>query len=477
MIFRDESSKVSVKCQRVADAKQRKRLEDSQRNSKLHCDEELPQYTPKSRDNINQKHPSPAETFNLIRSLCQSIQEVSETYFLGTFVRGSRFSYLTKLHQTSPGDSGLSHVLQATSLASLSIETNRKELMYTARQAYTTALKNTKEALQSSISSRKDETLAAVLLLALFETLTYEGHLSLNYWNAHINGAMSLIALRGPELFESPLGLQLFCQLGINLRLHCVAEQKPMPAQFLKLADEAKKYVSMADLFSFGWLSNLKMTEDFTMFRASIANGTLNDPVEIILAARNLKRSLDDLTIRLHTISGGYRTVCQDEDSPWVFNHKYHIHQNYLTASYWSNAWLGKLVLSEVIYYYAAQLLKPQYANIPHDLDPAQLMSASEQDTLETTDLIFAMVPQFLPCHECKDVNKENQTVAAGFFLILPLHAACVRRLATPGVKEYGIKVLRYLHQDLRIPKAGNIAKMLEEDRLFEDWLHLYNVF
>lgn len=475
MLFRDESEKVSEKCQKIEVAKMKKRAAERKRRPRsCDCEELVPSNayleTERSRST------SPIDSLQLIWSLRQPVQEVSDTYFLGVFIKGSRFSYLSNLYRANDFDDPLSHVVRATSLASLSIETNRGELMHAAREIYAKALTVTNNALRSPELSNKDEVLAAVMLLAFFETLTYEKQSSLKHWNAHTNGAMSLVALRGPQLFESELGLQLFAQLGSNIILSCLNQWERIPPELCKLGRQARQGRQLPYPLNTGWLADLSVTIKFADLNASIVDGTLTDPIEIILQAQALEKELEDVARDVPN-THGYKTMSNDTSSPWVYGRQYLLTPDQFVAKFWTNVWMARMLTSEIIHFYASQLRETQKEDAMSNLCLTSLISTAERNTIEVTGLICDMVPQFLPCFDCKEVNPEIRTASAGYFVIWPLYCASIRHLGSPKVRDYAIKVLQYLYHDLKIPQAGNIAQMLKDDRTFEDWLHMYHVF
>lgn len=74
---------------------------------------------------------------------------------------------------------------------------------------YTKALATTFTALKDPEMTRRDDTLAAILLLGLFENITAK-NLGMLAWSSHIEGAIGLVKTRGPEQLKTKIGLDLF---------------------------------------------------------------------------------------------------------------------------------------------------------------------------------------------------------------------------------------------------------------------------
>ena len=475
MFFRDESERVSTKCKRIADAKSKRAAEQDDRSSRS-ASEELVERA-KQRKVARTKPKSRDDAVEAIRSLCQSVQETSNTWFLGTFVIGSRFAYLPDLYRDKASDDVLSAVVDAASLASLSIETNRAELMFAARQSYTEAITGINGALQaSSLTGCTEQLLAAILLLAFFESLTFEGETSLTYWNAHINGAMALVGLRGAELLRSRLGLELFVQLGCHIRLHCIQQRLRIPPRLLELADVAQQYLEYSDPLRSSWLHSPSLMQDFADLRADIASGTLVSPFEIIEAVDALEHKIDDAVAQLPP-DYAFHAVADTRRSEWIYGSTYSVHRTYLIAQAWGTIWMARLFLCDVLFSQATMIGNVHFSNSGTNLNRAELMSRSQQTSTQIAEEICAIAPQYLPCGPCADSVQRSQSIAAGYILIWPLFTAGSKPLVPASIREYAIKVLNYLHQEMRIPQAGKSARMLENNQMNEDFLHVFQVF
>jgi hypothetical protein len=78
--------------------------------------------------------------------------------------------------------------------------------MKKAQQNYVTALNLTNAALADPVEVLQDTTLASVILLGMYENLRFESHSSIQSWMKHIEGACTLIRLRGKQQLVSSGG-------------------------------------------------------------------------------------------------------------------------------------------------------------------------------------------------------------------------------------------------------------------------------
>jgi hypothetical protein len=78
-----------------------------------------------------------------------------------------------------------------------------------ALSKYTKALSSTYAALREPEVARQDSTLAAILLLGLFENISAK-QLGMLAWGSHIEGAIHLVKARGRKQLRTKIGLLLF---------------------------------------------------------------------------------------------------------------------------------------------------------------------------------------------------------------------------------------------------------------------------
>lgn len=102
------------------------------------------------------------------------------------------------------------YAFKACSLASLNNRVGSgNDFDKAALGCYTKALASTFKALKDPALMKRDDTLAAILLLGLFENITAKT-LGMLAWSSHIEGAIQLVKSRGKEQLQSKIGLDLF---------------------------------------------------------------------------------------------------------------------------------------------------------------------------------------------------------------------------------------------------------------------------
>jgi hypothetical protein len=116
---------------------------------------------------------------------------------------------LLKAHQTRPAPH-FKLAFEACALASLGNRVGPGcDFETKALGHYTRALSATFVALKDPALSKEDSTLAAVLLLGLFENISAK-QLGMLAWGSHIEGAINLVKSRDKRQIKTKTGLALF---------------------------------------------------------------------------------------------------------------------------------------------------------------------------------------------------------------------------------------------------------------------------
>lgn len=166
-------------------------------------------------------------------SLGLSFEERASCHFVSNFVLMSRdkrtvghLEFVLPLLQQAGPDSHFRHAFDACAMAFMHNVTRRGDDQYLDRAMakYTAALHKTNAALRDKDAQLSDATLAAVLMLGMFENISARQINSFN-WGSHIGGAVQLVQFRGKKALESRIGLQLF----VAVRTLMVKSQSSSP--------------------------------------------------------------------------------------------------------------------------------------------------------------------------------------------------------------------------------------------------------
>ncbi|PHH86991.1 hypothetical protein CDD83_9461 [Cordyceps sp. RAO-2017] len=123
----------------------------------------------------------------------------------------------------------LPHFKQAFNACALASLNNRvgtgNDFESQALGCYTKALAATFTALQDPTLVKQDATLAAILMLSLFESITAKS-LGMFAWSSHIEGAIELVKARGPDQLKTKTGLDMFMAVRVQMIIHSLSTGK-----------------------------------------------------------------------------------------------------------------------------------------------------------------------------------------------------------------------------------------------------------
>ncbi|TAQ84730.1 hypothetical protein B7494_g6961 [Chlorociboria aeruginascens] len=172
----------------------------------------------------------------LPEGLVVPVDQQAPCYFLSNYVITPRssttrgyFDFIIPIIKSEGPDSHFSVAFQAVSMASLANRPNirgRSNIMRVARSQYMKALKTVNLALQSPVDQKSDQTLAAIIMLGFFETITLvrSGNRA---WSAHVDGAAQLVKLRGRKQLRTKIGHALFVTVRSQMIINCASTSNP----------------------------------------------------------------------------------------------------------------------------------------------------------------------------------------------------------------------------------------------------------
>jgi len=158
-------------------------------------------------------------------SLNQPVDLRARDSFFAHHVLGNSktWDFLEPYYDSSNTPDHLSYSIDAVSLAYLSHQANSDAVLASARQKYGMALTLTRKALQSSQCAAEDTILLTSLLLDMFEKITNTHPRNMGSWVSHLNGALTLVQMRGLDQLKDPASLRTLTRLSTNLLINCVA--------------------------------------------------------------------------------------------------------------------------------------------------------------------------------------------------------------------------------------------------------------
>lgn len=346
-------------------------------------------------------------------------------------------------------------------------------LKITAEKEYGNALNLMYTAVMEEEEAKSNPTLAAVLLLAIFEVVTSRAPGNIEKWTNHIYGAAALLEVRGAEQLRDENGLKLFVQLRFQIIISCLQRGMRVPESLIDCAKIAMFLRTKADAYGdrligiAGRLSNL---------RSDINMGLLVDPQEILSAAYGIEAEL------MAWIAGLppeflYTTVEDPTLSdisfnmwghgPHPYDNKYHIYSDLWLCHTFNQYRCARIIVSEIILSCLRQLsLNAPAVAISSDLTDhcTRLRNTARQ----LANDICASVPYHFSvgniATEPFDSLPVNQSYVAGLILLWPLVLAGATESLNHPLRRWVISCFRLIGHSMGIDQALALIEILESE-------------
>ncbi|KAJ5602735.1 hypothetical protein N7537_005691 [Penicillium hordei] len=171
------------------------------------------------------------------------------------------FDYVpAMLAQDDGGNDMLEGAILAVGFSGLARTTSHPDLLTRSMMLYTRTMERVNLALADPQAARRDSTIVSVLVLALYEF----SKASIDGWKHHIEGATSLLNLRGRSQFSTSTGLQIFKDLFSELLTNCLRSGSPMPSSLRMLRIEAANAIGVSDPY---WVACSGMVELLDLYQ------------------------------------------------------------------------------------------------------------------------------------------------------------------------------------------------------------------
>ncbi|CAG8879188.1 unnamed protein product [Penicillium nalgiovense] len=132
------------------------------------------------------------------------------------------------LAQDDGGNDMLEGAMLAVGFSGLARTTSQADLLTRSMMMYTRTMERVNLALADPQAARRDSTIVSVLVLALYEF----SKASIDGWKHHIEGATSLLNLRGRSQFSTSTGRQIFKDVFSQLLTNCLRSGSPYPRAY-----------------------------------------------------------------------------------------------------------------------------------------------------------------------------------------------------------------------------------------------------
>ncbi|KAF2031892.1 hypothetical protein EK21DRAFT_62152 [Setomelanomma holmii] len=135
--------------------------------------------------------------------------------------------YLVPLYNRARPSSVLHLATKAVAMATCGQYPGRQDLLREAVSTYGKALKKLNDDLKDPVMSKSDETVLAILMFSLYETIMSTDD-TITAWGNHVDGAVTLTKLRGTDQFKDEMSHAIFRAVRTMMITSCVQRSKPI---------------------------------------------------------------------------------------------------------------------------------------------------------------------------------------------------------------------------------------------------------
>lgn len=425
------------------------------------------------------------------------LDDIALNFTLVQLIEGSYFEYLPQLYAKAPSGHVLTTATKSVALACFARWTGRDEILHKANFAYNRALRQMQIAVNSISSVCSDDTLASVLLITYFELLAggSSDHVSQSLTN-HLKGATTILETRILFGVKSKAGDQMLLQIWDMLVTQSHAQKRRLPASIDRLLDASTNPLRFAGLGS--QQHTRELPRRIIDLRASIAEGSLTDPVLVVREALSIVISLNMMHDQILKM-WPYSTVESESQVPGSFRGLHHVYPNgqapwrFVSFYCMSTIWMRVLVIEhiteakkqeaawsdqdveELIMVCRNEIEKAAInicASVPQHLQPSFKRNHYEQIYLRSTvDRLRAEVRPGTPAnpphadagpHERNsDLKPPQQRISSACSLIWPLYTIG-HATQSNELRAYAIDRLQHIARSCRVELASEAADSLE---------------
>ncbi|KAE8350133.1 hypothetical protein BDV28DRAFT_163188 [Aspergillus coremiiformis] len=351
-------------------------------------------------------------------------------------------------------------------------------LQIRAEKEYGTALNLMYTAVMDEEEAKSNATLAAVLLLAIFEVITSRSPGNIEKWTSHIYGAAALLEVRGPEQLQDQHGLALFVQLRFQIITSCLQRGMRVPESLVDCSKIAMFLRTNVDGYGDRLIGTAARLSNL---RSDINVGLLTDPHEILSAAYGIET---ELMAWIAALPPEYVYTTVDDPSassisfntwgqgPHPYNNRYHIYGDLWYCNTFNQYRCARIIVSEVILGCLRQIsLNTPAAAISNDLKDhcTRLRNTTHQLANEICFSVPYLFSVGTIVSDSFDHLPVKQTYVAGLILLWPLVLAAATESLNHPLRKWVISCFRLIGHGMGIDKALALIEVLEsESSLFD---------
>jgi hypothetical protein len=372
---------------------------------------------------------------------------------------------LFKYHNSSDAPEHVTLSLDAVSLAFMAHNTASPSAADLGRRKYVSALRKINTELQHAESAKKASTFEGALLLDLYEKMTKSATAFNTGRNAHVEGALALVKLRGVEDFKDESEVKSMLGLSLNATVCSLAAGQRIPAQVRAIRAHVGQFVDITDP---KWRLSDAMLEMADLTADVRANRLTKE--EKITRCIELDSLLGDIAHEGHPewrrkriiIPYEYRAGTLPEGVPPIYD----VYPNRTVAQSLNILRLNRILLCE-------DLLAPHtHANIEICSKATTTITAMIHEICASiphmTDCSFAASSKLPPDAPCKHPTASQPTphhtiahVLDAYTLVFPLYILAWSRHCPPKIRTWALDHLTHIATHFGIRESGIVRDIV----------------
>ncbi|KUI74432.1 hypothetical protein VM1G_10043 [Cytospora mali] len=394
--------------------------------------------------------------------------------------RGRRIGYLEYLlpllNADSRPDSPFQLAYSACALAAMSnrLKADSMDVMGLSFMQHSRALLAVNKALQDPVESKTDGTIATVLLLSLFETITATKEVGMLAWRTHIEGAMQLVRSRGQEMVHNKTSVLLFnaVRMQIIARTLSSGTSTGMGVNWwLPESVAADSIGARSQRFS---LEASDLRAEVARLMATLPRN--DHGMDIMLEMLRKVQDLDHrLASWLKSLPAGYQPIPwywedrvpgpgETKNAP-VYPGRVDVYQDLMACTSWNSSRSTRIILMSLLIRVAAWICSPaDYRSTPEYATAVRTSKTSIADIISTVPYMLRVQQTNVPPPEpsvpgafaCGD--DEQSKMLGGLMVAWPLSTVRTNDYATDEQREWVVGRLNYIAKELGVKYASSLA-------------------
>ncbi|KAF4632022.1 hypothetical protein G7Y89_g6105 [Cudoniella acicularis] len=387
------------------------------------------------------------------------------------------FEFLHPLMKNDGPDTQLKLAFSAVSMASLANRPSsrgRKELSHLAVAQYSKALKATNLALQDPALQKSDQTLAAILMLGFYEKTVSSTSTNANAWFSHVDGAVTLVKLRGKKQLRTKVGHALFQVVRTQMAINCMSSSKAPamgPDWWTSDATEGDFGIPVTKL-------NLQLAELRAEINASLTAFPrtpeyFQKVLDLMRRATSMEQQYQDWEESLpdfwrpKTVAWVDNLTGTDMTKSEVCPGKVDVYHNIWVATTWNYARVARLNISGTVMRCAAWICSPvDYRTTPEYATNVRLSVDLITDVIASTPFFLgwnigqggSMAASDYQSFQDRLENFTKPKPIGGFFALWPLFAVSCMDFVTDSQRAWVKGRMHYISESMGMNHAKVLA-------------------